>query len=273
MTTSTSRENPRERVADHRRRGDGVRRIGYPIGIRMARVVRREHLTARTVRITLHDPALAELHTYHADDHVKLIFPDEHGRMELPVPNDRRMLDWPRAHCVTRCYTIRHHRPDVGEIDIDFVVHDGGLASEWAQAADPGDEIAVAGPPGATVVPDSYDHHLMVVDATGLPALARWLEESSPHIRVDVIAIAGHPSDRAYPLPERSDVNITWMSDDVDAEEIVAVVRDRWDPAVRSVLVGAGESRLMTALRRFARDRLDAHVVGYWKRGVSDHHE
>ena len=76
---TVDRHDPAGRVAAHHRAGSGTVRIGYPIDVREVRVVARRRLTPRMVRLTLGGPALAGFHTYQADDHVKLVFPDPDG--------------------------------------------------------------------------------------------------------------------------------------------------------------------------------------------------
>ena len=42
------------------------------------------------------------------------------------------MLRWPRPMPVSREYTVRRYDPVAGELDVDVVVHAGGVASDWA---------------------------------------------------------------------------------------------------------------------------------------------
>jgi len=268
---STDRGNPSGRVAEHLRAGRGVRRIPYPIGIRQATLLRRTQVTDRMLRLTLGGAGLAGTHTYVADDHVKIVFPGPDGTLVLPVPNDRAMLDWPRPMPPTRCYTIRRHDPAAQELDLDLVLHDGGLASTWAASAAVGSLVAIAGPPGAKAFPYGYARHLMVCDPTGLPAVARWLEEAPPSVRVDVWAVAEHPSQRGYPL-EHPGLELRWLD---PGEPVVGLVDEALgDPGARAgevFLFAAGEADLVKPLRRWARDRqVDSSVSGYWKRGVAD---
>ena len=72
----------------------------------------------RMARLTLGGSELDGLHTYAADDHVRVVFPFEDGSRADPVPNDRRMLDWPRPMPPTRQYTIRRYDAQAGEVDL-----------------------------------------------------------------------------------------------------------------------------------------------------------
>ncbi|MGH8877731.1 MAG: siderophore-interacting protein, partial [Stackebrandtia sp.] len=104
-----NRDNPQARVREQHRTGTTLDRVPYPIGIRAAEIVRREEVTPRMLRLTLGGPGLDGLHTYQADDHVRIVFPDPDGTRRLPIPNDRQMLDWPRPFPTTRKYTIRRY--------------------------------------------------------------------------------------------------------------------------------------------------------------------
>jgi NADPH-dependent ferric siderophore reductase len=265
------RERPAERVAEHHRDGVGNRRIGYPIEVRRQRLVAREEVTPRMVRLTLGGPELAGLHTYQADDHVAVVFPDPDGELRVPVPNDHQMLDWPRPAPPTRKYTIRRYDAAALELDLDVVLHDGGLASTWATDAALGDEVVVAGPPGALAFPHTYDHYVLAVDPTGLPAVARWLEEadrSVPGVVARVVVVVDEPEERGYPLPQPEGVSVTWLPRE-SPSSLAAAVESLDLPEGRGFLFAAGEAGELKLLRRWAKGRCDHLVTGYWKRGVA----
>ncbi|MFI5429832.1 siderophore-interacting protein [Aeromicrobium sp. UC242_57] len=103
---------------------------------------------------------------------------------------------------------MRAYRPEVHELDLDFVLHEGGLASTWAQAAAVGDPVAVAGPPGAVAFPQHHAHYVLAVDATALPAAARWLEEAPADVRAHLVIDS---TERGYPLAVRGGVEVIWL--------------------------------------------------------------
>lgn len=219
------------------------------------------------IRLTLAGAGLAGFHTYQADDHVMIVFPDDDGTMRAPVPNDKQELDWPRPLPAGRKYTIRRHDPDRLELDLDFVLHEGGLASTWAANAQPGDPVVIAGPPGAHSFPHNFDHYVFAVDSTALPAVARWLDESPVDVSADVIVEVSHADEAQYPLAERDRVRVQWLvrparnsllDDAVDGLEL---------PQGRVFHFAAGEAEDIRPLRRRGTVRL---VTGYWKRGAAD---
>ncbi|MFG1947182.1 siderophore-interacting protein [Nonomuraea sp. NPDC048826] len=263
------RRDPAARVAEHHRNGAGVVRVGYPIGIRTAPVVARELVTPRMLRLTLKGPELAGFHSYQADDHVAIVFPDPDGTRRLPVPNDELMLDWPKPSVTTRKYTVRRYDAGARELDLDIVLHEGGVAAAWAATVAVGDEVAVAGPPGAKAFPHSYGHYVFAVDATALPAAARWLEESPADVSAQLVIETDDPAEHAYPLAERAGAEVTWLVREDGRSSLADTVRSLTLPQVPSFLFAAGEAGDIKPLRRWSAGRMDALFTGYWKRGVA----
>ncbi|GGS89078.1 NADPH-dependent ferric siderophore reductase [Streptomyces griseoviridis] len=266
-----------DRIAEVRA-GRRPEKVRYPIRVRETRVVRTAMVGTGLLRVTLGGPGTAGFEAHSPIDHVRLLFPDPDGSLRLPEP-DGDLLRWPRPAPVSREYTVRRYDPAAGEIDIDIAPHPGGLASDWALAAEPGDVVHVAGPPGGLFVPPAYDRYLLAGDITALPAIARWLEELPRSARgwafVEV-ADAGEEIDLDAP----AGVEVRWLHrGDRPPGTGGALAR-----AVTGVEVPggerlyawiAGEAGEIKPLRRWVRDvlRLDRadHVVsGYWKRGVAD---
>ena len=123
------------------------------------------------------------------DQRIKLLFPAASGVLPelsaedwytewLALPEDER----PRM----RTYTIRSVAGEGVEkrLYVDFVLHPGahGPGSDWAGAAEPGDEILVAGPKlgeaygGIEWLPGDASRLLLVGDETAVPAIVSILE-------------------------------------------------------------------------------------------------
>ncbi|MEI4908182.1 siderophore-interacting protein, partial [Klebsiella pneumoniae] len=69
--------------------------------------------------------------------------------VELPRPftTEAARALLPTAQPRLRRYTIREHRPELAEVDMDFVLHGPDqLASGWAERVRPGDEVIWFGP-------------------------------------------------------------------------------------------------------------------------------
>ncbi|MFJ1836701.1 siderophore-interacting protein [Streptomyces sp. NPDC088175] len=280
MSRVDHRHRHLERIAEVRA-GRHAEKVGYPIGIRETEVVRVTTVGAGLLRVTLGGAGTEGFQAHSPDEHVKLIFPDPDGTLRLPEPNGA-MLSWPRPALVSREYTVRRYDQAAGEIDIDIAAHDGGLASDWARAARPGDVMHLAGPPGGLIVPHAYDRYLLAGDITALPAIARRLEELPRSAKgwafVEVVDAA-----EEIDLSAPEGVEVRWLH----RGDLPAGTGDALERAVTAVTVPegervyvwvAGEAGQIKPLRRWARDELrldraDHDITGYWKRGVADFDE
>ncbi|MDQ4114893.1 MAG: siderophore-interacting protein [Actinomycetota bacterium] len=266
------RSDPLRKVLAHQRSGIGITRVPFPIGVRSTRLVRREQVTPWMLRLTVAGDGLAGFHTYAFDDHVRVVFPMPDGVRNDPVPNDRQMLDWPRPMPPTRKYTVRRFDPETLELDLDFVVHGGGLAATWAAEAQIGDEVVVAGPPGAKLFPHTYEHYVLAVDPTGLPAVARWLDEADWMERSGASATLlldhDHPEETTYPLRERAGVDVRWLDRAVGSRLVQEAAT--LDLPQSTVVFAGGEAGDIKPLRGWAAEHgYVVLVTGYWKRGVA----
>ncbi|MGH3586046.1 MAG: siderophore-interacting protein, partial [Pseudonocardia sp.] len=118
-----SRERHLERIAEVRA-GTQSERVPYPIRIREVEVRGTRMLGSALLRLTLGGDGAAGFESHAPCEHVKLIFPDEHGELRLPEVNGL-MLRWPRPLPVSREYTVRRFDAQAGEIDIDIALHAG----------------------------------------------------------------------------------------------------------------------------------------------------
>ncbi|MGV9409850.1 siderophore-interacting protein [Nocardia sp. NPDC003693] len=259
--------------------GEHGAKVGYPIGLCAVEVIRTAPVGAGLLRITFGGADLAGFHSYVPDEHVRLIFPDETGELRLPN-RDGLSLEWGNPRPVSREYTVRRFSAADRELDIDFAVHPGGLASEWALAATPGTPMHIAGPPGGVVVPKTYDAYLFAGDITALPAIARWLEWL-PRAATGWAFIEVTGPEEEIPLDAPAGVRVTWVhrgaAEPGTGDALEQALRTVKVPAgQRLYLWLAGESGVLRPLRRWVRTELtvgpkDYLIAGYWKRGVADY--
>ncbi len=261
--------------------GTSGAKVPYPIGIRELEVVRSTMIGSGLLRLTLGGPELEGFESHAPDEHVRLVYPNEDGTLRLPE-RDGTMLKWPRPLPISREYTVRRYDPDLAELDIDFALHEGGFASDWAQAVTPGTRIHVAGPPGGVIVPWTYDRYLLAGDITALPAIARWLE-MLPEAASGWAFIEIADASQEIELTAPEGVEVRWLH----RGDVPAGHSDLLEQAVRTVTVAdgeriyawiSGEATSLKPLRRFVRDDLkldkgDFLITGYWKRGVADFDE
>lgn len=119
-------------------------------GLVQAEVVRAERITPHMMRVTFGGDDLARFEFRGFDQWFRLALPvrGEEALARLPhrfgMGGTLKWLAMGKEHRpVIRNYTVRDFRPEVRELDVDFVVHgDDGIAGPWAQRAEPGERIA-----------------------------------------------------------------------------------------------------------------------------------
>ncbi|MFB8074367.1 SIP domain-containing protein [Streptomyces californicus] len=262
--------------------------VTFPIVLRELTVLRVADVTPGMRRVTLGGEQLRAFHrdgldlpalrSEGFDDHVKFFFADGDAPVVLPGQNVSS-LDWPTdARPLAKDYTPVRHDPVAGEIDFDFVRHEGGVASAWAQSVKPGEVTWIAGPKMSHGHPEGVDWLLVIGDETALPAIGRWLAEMPAGTRARVFIEVGEESHRQE-LPTAADAVVTWLTRD----GAPAGTTDLLERAVRSMewlpgevyVWAAGEAvslkgirRHLSAERGVPRER--THITGYWRRTEPD---
>ncbi|MFI6815930.1 siderophore-interacting protein [Nonomuraea sp. NPDC050328] len=259
------REGYLDRIAEVRT-GESARQVAYPIKIREVEVIRNAMIGERLIRVTFGGEGTAGFEAHAPDEHVRLIFPEADGTLRVPG-QDGFMLAWPKPFPTTRKYTVRRYDPATGELDLDFVLHGSGVASDWARTAEPGAKVHIAGPPGGLVVPHTYDRYLLAGDLTALPAIARWLEEM-PRTAAGWAFIE---AEEEIELAAPEGVEVRW----VGPGELARAVQEVGIEG-RVFVWAAGEAGELKPLRRWVREELklaadDYDITGYWKRGATDY--
>ncbi|GAB3301744.1 siderophore-interacting protein [Parasphingorhabdus pacifica] len=160
----------------------------------VVRVARTQRLGPSFARVTFTGDCLREFGAGGDDQRIKLMLPRP-GRTVADVPDGE---DWyptwqgmpEEVRPTMRTYTVRAYRPEVAEIDIDFVLHGvddghGGPASTWAAMSEPGDTVALLGPDrmGSGRMwgcewnpPTTAKSFLLAGDETAVPAVASIVE-------------------------------------------------------------------------------------------------
>jgi len=244
-----------------------------------ATVIARQQLTSGMIRLTFGGDGLAEFRTTGiGDEYLRLFFPNtETGKLHLPNITEDGRWTYPDGQDAIRYSTYTVRRFAQGEIDIDFVVHEGGMASDWAQRAQPGDRVTINKPRGLYTPPADTVWQLLVADATGIPALARILEQTPNNVQsrvfIEVAAL-----EHEQPLPAHSGATVTWLhrsGNGVAPSRMADVLRAVPLPATPGYIWVAGEQRVVRAIRKFVRQDLKLpaeryELVGYWTANAED---
>lgn len=247
-------------------------------------VLRTERLTPHMVRVVLGGDGFDNFtDNGFTDAYVKLVFP--RPGVELPEPLDMQAARAnlpPEQRPVVRTYTMRSFDSVTRELAIDFVLHgdDGhaGVAAPWAEAAQPGDTVLVAGPGGAYTPRHDVDWHLLVGDDAALPAIASALEAMPPGVTAVVLVEVDGPDDE-LPLVSPAAMELTWLHrstpgyDAVDGLLNAVQALDFRPGAVQAFVHGelASIRRLRPHLRDVRKVPADLlSLSGYWRRGKDE---
>lgn len=233
-------------------------------------------------RITLHAKQFAVFTPNGPDEYFGLIMPP--AGVPLTMPDVSRMdvraaiaaIPEP-ARPDLRFYTIRHHRPAVGEIDVDIVTHgDAGPGSAWALRVAPGDRCGYRVGSGAYIPPAEGEHHLLIADETALPAVAAIADtlrdHPETHDRVTALVELPddeHATDYKPPFPSTT----FYRGHNAPGSALLPELQSLTLPPLTYAWV-CGESALATGARRhlvktLGMPRRSVMFSGYWKLGAA----
>lgn len=194
-------------------------------------LVDKQMLSSSFIRLTFKAADMKYLQAFQPDQWVKLVFPEAGKKLGKYTKMTMKVyyLTPVKLRPPIRNYTIRFLRPEVNELDIDFVVHgDEGPASSWAIHADIGDKILMFGHfmrPQQTLEdfadaggfvwspPKAAKQILLMADETAVPAAIGILEqlaalETSP--KVDAYFEIPNADD-ALKAPLWQGLNLNWL--------------------------------------------------------------
>lgn len=260
--------------------GDGTG-TSLPPDFRVLTVTGTREITPHMRRIHFRGVDLARFDTLEAL-HVRLFIPPagvsepawpqigEDGKVMQPPPERRPAI---------RKYTIREIDAAAGTLAIDFVVHeDAGPGSAFAARARAGDVIGMAGPGGRGL--KLADRYLFLADETGLPALARMLENLPENAHGQaIIEIADAKEAQGLTAPRG--ISVRWLHRGGAGPGSNSLLQDAFDafdwPAEGPGLYlwSATEHASFRHIRAAARQKLragtDEHlIVSYWRAGMSE---
>ncbi len=244
------------------------RRVRHEPRRRQLEVKRVERIAAHMIRVTLGGD-LEDFVSLGFDDHVKLFFPAAASAADGEPAS------------VSRDYTPRRYDPAAATLDIEFVIHDAGPATRWAEQARPGQTLNIGGPRGSFIIPTDFDWHLLIGDETALPAIARRLGELPSGARAVVVAEVDNPADRVA-FDTAANATVTWAyregaeagMTDVLAKTLGTLSLPRGDyyAWIACESLTAKALRVQLIAERSANPKW-IRAAGYWRRGAVAVHE
>jgi NADPH-dependent ferric siderophore reductase len=181
------------------------------------------------------------------------------------------------ARPAVRTYTPRRFDAATRTLEVQFVLHGAGPASEWAERASVGDKLVVAGPGGRFVMDSAAEHWWIAGDESAIPAIGTLLEALPDATSAEVhLEVAGPEDEVEFSSPAKT--AITWHH---------RRAPDAWgvelDEAARGAAIADGtrvwvacEAAAMRGIRGyFLTERgLPAGSLvtrGYWRLGEANH--
>ncbi|WP_415952245.1 siderophore-interacting protein [Streptomyces sp. KLOTTS4A1] len=255
-------------------------------------VIRTQHLSPSMARVTFagygEDAGLTSFVSGGLDQSLSLFLPRP-GQSEPVLPPEQEPGAWYLAYrampdeerAVMRSYTVRAQRPEAGEVDIDFALHeDGGPACVWAEQATPGDRVKVLGPAEAENsgirfrLPESAPWLLLWADETALPAASAILESLPAGLPVRAFFEVPYAADELS-LHTAADLETVWLARERGETALDALRSAEALPAGAPYIWLAGEAGAMKQIRRHLINDRGYHrrsisFTGYWRRGASE---
>jgi NADPH-dependent ferric siderophore reductase len=179
-------------------------------------VLGKTRISPRLLRLTLGGEGYAALNrNQETDAYVKLLIADPHSGLTPPYDLDALREENPDLLPTRRTYTVRRWDDAAQRIDIDVVLHGGpgeeeGVASRWADEAQPGDLIAMNGAGGGYSPSPESTRHLLIGDHAALPAIAAALESMEPDAQGLALVHLDHEEDR-LDLAHPEGVELRWV--------------------------------------------------------------
>ena len=173
-----------------------------------------------------------------------------------------------------RRYTVRSWDPTTRSLAIDFVLHGGqGVGGRWAGTARVGDRLQMVGPGGAWNPAPDVAWHLLVGDASALPAITRAAERATHPV---LVVLGGDREDLGPLDAPLAGSHVTWVRGPARHDHGLAgaVARLRL-PAGNGQAFVHGEAEAVRAVRDVLLSRSlvapeDLSFSPYWHRGLSD---
>jgi NADPH-dependent ferric siderophore reductase len=252
-----------------------ITRVRHEVRMRRTVVSHVETIAPKMKRITVKSDELRGFTSLGFDDHIKLIFPNPDGELNLAPPGADGA-----SERVMRDFTPRSFDAEAGVLAVDFVIHDDGPATTWAANARIGSVLGVGGPRGSAVIStEGIGLHLLIGDETALPAIARRLEELPAGTNALVVAEVAPGFE--LPLSSRANLQVMWVPrtdpNAVTGECLLGALDDLPIMKEGCFAWAATETQAVRAIRRYlvegrGFDKRWVKAAGYWQRGAVGSH-
>ena len=223
-------------------------------------ITAKEFVTPKMIRITVSGDDLADFPSMAPDDHLKLMINNGTDKPDM------------------RDYTPRYIDNKSRVLVVDFAIHEAGPATQWAINAEIGDKMRIGGPRGSSQLTEAFDWKLLIGDETALPAMGRWVEESSTDHTLLTLGIVTGKSEEQH-WQTNANHAAYWVhrpsSDDTNAHAVIEQLRTLELPSGKGFIWIAAEAKAAReikafVLQHFAHPPQFVKSSGYWVKGQAD---
>lgn len=245
-----------------------------PGNMRLATVAGARNVTPHMRRVTF---ACPNVHDFQQGGlHVRLLLPQNGEAPVWPTVGDDGRIQWPdEKNTAVRIYTIRNVDPERGEVDIDFVLHEGETmpGATFGATAAAGDLIGIMGPGGGWM-PEATDL-ILAGDETALPAMLRIAEAAPAGTKVRFFGEVDSASEE-QPIASAADIQTVWLHRNGAAAgtmgSLQRLIRSLAPQCAAPTFIWVGcEKAEAVAIREYLKDELQydrqcMRVGSYWEK-------
>jgi NADPH-dependent ferric siderophore reductase len=236
-------------------------------------------IAPRLVSVLVRGDALDGFRIEGPTSHVKVFLPaDGQDAPALPEQTPDGPV-WPEGaeRPVVRTYTPVRFDDESKTLELQFVLHGAGAASEWAERAAPGDRLAVAGPGGRFTLDETAAHWWLAADESAIPAVATLLGALPATAAADVhIEVTDAADEIAF--DSQAKTTVTWhhrRSPNAFGAELDEAARAAEIPVGARIWVACEAAAMRGIRRHFTRERglptSSLVTRGYWRLNEANH--
>ncbi len=215
-------------------------------------------------RIILGGQGLVDFPANQESAHVKVSLAEIDG--QLPALSSLK-----RGKRVMRSYTIRHFDKAKNHLSIDFAINDHqGPITNWANKANIGDKLDIAGPGSKKHTSLNAPWHLLIGDLTALPALAATIEmlpkDASGYA---IIQVPDERDIQNFSCPK--DLQIRWLIAPYQAgDQLLQIVQEIEWPGSQPAIFLAAEASQVKKIKAYLLTKPgfnseNLYASAYWK--------
>lgn len=259
-------------------RNMSVNKLKDSYGLWRVRVTAVVDVAPKVRRLTLQGDGLRTLELGGADEYFGLLMPP--AGAELVMPEGRRLNLRPEIAKLPeatrpglRWYSVRAHRPELGEVDVDIVIHAAGPGGEFLSRVQVGDEVGFREGSGIYAGIEPGERQLFVADETAFPALSAMADLVADSPAASGIHAVVEIPDAGFAAELEAPFEIEWLyrGDAAPGSLAVPHVREMSLPTL-SYAWACGERELATGVRRnLVKERgvekTRVLFSGYWRLG------